>query len=134
MWGNSFHFNQCTRLDSNQRHSVSKTDALATKALQNKGDLIVVEEVYAVLHAVELKNDAPLPPTDHDLSAVVSAWAKLPSALKTGIETPKVVASKTKSGQRVWTVYLGEFATRAEAEKAIKKLGRKDLVVVENPK
>ena len=55
-------------------------------------------------------------------------------ASRNGIETPKVVASKTKSGQRVWTVYLGEFATRAEAEKAIKKLGRKDLVVVENPK
>ena len=55
-------------------------------------------------------------------------------ASRNGIETPKVVASKTKSGQRVWTVYLGEFATRSEAEKAIKKLGRKDLVVVENPK
>ena len=55
-------------------------------------------------------------------------------ASRNGIETPKVVASKTKSGQRVWTVYLGEFATRAEAEKAIKKLGRKDLAVVENPK
>ena len=55
-------------------------------------------------------------------------------ASRNGIENPKVVASKTKSGQRVWTVYLGEFATRAEAEKAIKKLGRKDLVVVENPK
>ena len=55
-------------------------------------------------------------------------------ASRNGIESPKVVASKTKSGQRVWTVYLGEFATRAEAEKAIKKLGRKDLAVVENPK
>ena len=85
MWRNSLDFNQCTRLDSNQRHSVSKTDALATETLQNKGDLKVVEEVYAVLHAVELKNDAPLPPTDPDLSAVVNAWAKLPSALKAGI-------------------------------------------------
>ena len=74
-----------TRLDSNQRHSVSKTDALATETLQNKGDLNVVEEVYAVLHAVELKSDAQLPPTDPDLSAVVNAWAKLPSALKAGI-------------------------------------------------
>ena len=27
---NSSHFNQCTRLDSNQRHSVSKTDALSS--------------------------------------------------------------------------------------------------------
>ena len=44
-----------------------------------------MEGLYAVLHAVELKNDAPLPPTDPDLSAVVSAWAKLPSALKAGI-------------------------------------------------
>ena len=85
MWHNSSHFNQCTRLDSNQRHSVSKTDALAAEALQNKGDLNVVEEVYAVLRAVELKNDAPLPPTDPDLSAVVSAWPQLPSALKAGI-------------------------------------------------
>ena len=85
MWHNSSHFNQCTRLDSNQRHSVSKTDALATETLQNKGDLNVVEEVYAVLHAVELKNDAPLPPTDPDLSAVVNAWPQLPSALKAGI-------------------------------------------------
>ena len=78
-------FHQCTRLDSNQRPSVSKTDALATETLQNKGDLNVVEGLYAVLHAVELKNDAPLPPTDPDLSAVVNAWAKLPSALKAGI-------------------------------------------------
>ena len=85
MWHNSSHFNQCTRLDSNQRPSVSKTDALATETLQNKGDLNVVEEVYAVLHAVELKNDAPLPSTDSDLEAVVSAWSKLPSALKAGI-------------------------------------------------
>ena len=54
-------------------------------------------------------------------------------ASRNGIEVPKVVASKTKSGQRVWIVYLGEFASRAEAEKAMKKLGRKDLVVVENP-
>ena len=54
-------------------------------------------------------------------------------ASRNGIEVPKVVASKTKSGQRVWIVYLGEFASRAEAEKAVKKLGRKDLVVVENP-
>ena len=37
------------------------------------------------MHAVELKNDAPLPPTDADLSAVVNAWAQLPSALKAGI-------------------------------------------------
>ena len=44
-----------------------------------------MEEVYAVLHAVELKNDVPLPPIDPDLEAVVSAWAKLPSALKAGI-------------------------------------------------
>ncbi len=44
-----------------------------------------MEEVYAVLHAVELKNDAPLPPTDLDLEVVVSGWAKLPSALKAGI-------------------------------------------------
>ncbi len=44
-----------------------------------------MEEVYAVLHAVELKNDAPLLPTDSDLEAVVSAWSKLPSALKAGI-------------------------------------------------
>ena len=44
-----------------------------------------MEEVYAVLRAVELKNDVPLPPTDPDLSAVVNAWAKLPSALKAGI-------------------------------------------------
>ena len=85
MWHNSSHFNQCTRLDSNQRPSVSKTDALATETLQNKGDLNVVEEVYAVLHAVELKNDVPLLPTDSDLEAVVSAWSKLPSALKAGI-------------------------------------------------
>ena len=54
-------------------------------------------------------------------------------ASRNGIEVPKVVASKTKSGQKVWLVYLGEFASRAEAEKAVKKLGRKDLVVVENP-
>ena len=81
----SSHFNQCTRLDSNQRPSVSKTDALATETLQSKGDLNVEEGLYAVLHAVELKNDAPLPPTDPDLSAVVSAWGKLPSALKAGI-------------------------------------------------
>jgi len=54
-------------------------------------------------------------------------------ASRNGIEVPKVVASKTKSGQKVWIVYLGEFASRAEAEKAMKKLGRKDLVVVENP-
>jgi hypothetical protein len=85
IWHNSSHFNQCTRLDSNQRPSVSKTDALATETLQNKGDLIVVEEVYAVLRAVELKNDAQLLPTDPDLSVVVNAWAKLPSALKAGI-------------------------------------------------
>ena len=78
-------FQQHARLDSNQRPSVSKTNALATETLQNKGDLNVVEEVYAVLHAVELKNDAPLPPTDPDLSAVVNAWSKLPSALKVGI-------------------------------------------------
>ena len=44
-----------------------------------------MEEVYAVLRAVELKNDVPLPPTDHDLEVVVSGWAKLPSALKAGI-------------------------------------------------
>ena len=85
MWRNSSHFNQCTRLDSNQRHSVSKTDALAAETLQNNGDLKVVEGVYAVLRAVELKNDVPLPPTDHDLEVVVSGWAKLPSALKAGI-------------------------------------------------
>ena len=85
MWHNSSHFNQCTRLDSNQRHSVSKTDAFVTDTLQNQGDSNVVEGVYAVLHAVELKNDVPLPPTDLDLSAVVNAWSKLPSALKAGI-------------------------------------------------
>ena len=78
-------FQQHSRLDSNQRPSVSKTNALATETLQNKGDLKVVEEVYAVLHAVELKNDVPLPPTDPDLEAVVSAWAQLLSALKAGI-------------------------------------------------
>ena len=78
---NSLHLNQCTRLDSNQRHSVSKTDAFVTDTLQNQGDLNVVEGVYAV----ELKNDVPLPPTDLDLSAVVNAWSKLPSALKAGI-------------------------------------------------
>ena len=78
---NSLHLNQCTRLDSNQRHSVSKTDAFVTDTLQNQGDLNVVEGVYAV----ELKNDVPLPPTDLDLSAVVNAWSKLPSALKADI-------------------------------------------------
>ena len=78
---NSLHLNQCTRLDSNQRHSVSKTDAFVTDTLQNQGDLNVVEGVYAV----ELKNDVPLPPTDLDLSAVVNSWSKLPSTLKADI-------------------------------------------------
>ncbi|MEI6272662.1 MAG: SPOR domain-containing protein, partial [Phycisphaerae bacterium] len=55
------------------------------------------------------------------------------AASRNGIEAPKVVASKSKSGQKIWIVYVGEFETRADAEKAIKKLGRKDLVVVENP-
>jgi len=44
-----------------------------------------VEEVYAVLRAVELKNDVPSSPTDPDLSAVGNAWVKLPNALKAGI-------------------------------------------------
>ena len=56
------------------------------------------------------------------------------AASRNSIEAPKVVASKSKSGQKIWIVYVGEFETRAEAEKAIKKLGRKDLAVIENPK
>lgn len=56
------------------------------------------------------------------------------AASRNGIQAPKVVASKSKSGQKIWIVYVGEFETRADAEKAIKKLARKDLVVVENPK
>lgn len=56
------------------------------------------------------------------------------AASRNGIQAPKVVASKSKSGQKIWIVYVGEFETRVDAEKAIKKLGRKDLVVVENPK
>ncbi|MSR34438.1 MAG: SPOR domain-containing protein [Phycisphaerales bacterium] len=56
------------------------------------------------------------------------------AASRNGIEAPNVVASKSKGGQKIWIVYVGEFETRAEAEKAIKKLGRKDLVVVANPK
>ena len=56
------------------------------------------------------------------------------AASRNSIEAPKVVASKSKSGQKIWIVYVGEFETRADAEKAIKKLARKDLVVVENPK
>ena len=56
------------------------------------------------------------------------------AASRNGIQAPKVVASKSKSGQKIWIVYVGEFETRADAEKAVRKLGRKDLVVVENPK
>ncbi len=55
------------------------------------------------------------------------------AASRNGLQAPKVVASKSKSGQKIWIVYVGEFETRADAEKAIKKLGRKDLIVVENP-
>ncbi len=54
-------------------------------------------------------------------------------ALRNKIEAPRVVASKSKTGQRIWIVFLGKFDSRAEAEKAIKKLGRKDLAVVEKP-
>ena len=43
------------------------------------------------------------------------------------------MAAKSKSGQKVWNVYLGGFESRAAAEKAIKQLGRKDLAVIVNP-
>ncbi len=56
------------------------------------------------------------------------------AASRNGIEAPKVVASKSKSGQKIWIVYVGDFETRAEAETAIKKLGRKVRSVIENPK
>ncbi len=55
------------------------------------------------------------------------------AAARLKIEAPWVAPSKSKSGQKVWIVYVGEFETRAAAEKAIKQLGRKDLIVVPNP-
>ncbi|MCE9620098.1 MAG: SPOR domain-containing protein [Planctomycetes bacterium] len=55
------------------------------------------------------------------------------AAARFGIDAPRVAAAKSRSGQKVWNVYLGGFESRAAAEKAIKQLGRKDLAVVTNP-
>ena len=82
---NSRNIQQRTRLDSNQRPSVSKTDALVNEPLENKAYLNATKATRAVARAVEMKSDAQSSPADPDLIAVITSWATLPAAIKVGI-------------------------------------------------
>ena len=82
---NSRDIQQRTRLDSNQRPSVSKTDALVTESLENKAYLNAAKRERAVARAVEMESDAQSSPADPDLIAVITSWATLPAAIKIGI-------------------------------------------------
>ena len=82
---NSRDFQQRTRLDSNQRPSVSKTDALSTETLENKAVLNVENREVAVVRAVETENATQNTTNDPDLVALFEAWATLPAAIKVGI-------------------------------------------------
>ena len=82
---NSRDIQQRTRLDSNQRPSVSKTDALVTESLENKAYLNAAKRERAVARAVEMESDAQSSPDDPDLIAVITSWATLPAAIKVGI-------------------------------------------------
>ena len=82
---NSRNIQQRTRLDSNQRPSVSKTDALSQEPLKNKAHLNAAKRERAVARAVEMESDAQSSPADPDLIAVIASWATLPAAIKVGI-------------------------------------------------
>ena len=82
---NSRDIQQRTRLDSNQRPSVSKTDALSTETLENKAVLNVENREVAVVRAVETENATQNTTNDPDLVALFEAWATLPAAIKVGI-------------------------------------------------
>ena len=82
---NSRDIQQRTRLDSNQRPSVSKTDALVKEPLENKTHLNAAKRERAVVRAVEMESDAHSSPADPDLIAVITSWATLPAAIKFGI-------------------------------------------------
>ncbi len=66
-----------TRLDSNQRPSVSKTDALDQETPRNVG---VSDHPQVSGSSIE-STSAP----DRDLDALLEAWSTLPAAIKAGI-------------------------------------------------
>ena len=82
---NSRDIQQRTRLDSNQRPSVSKTDALVNEPLKNKTHLNAAKRESAVVRAVEMESDAQSSPADPDLLAVITSWATLPATIKISI-------------------------------------------------
>ena len=77
-----------TRLDSNQRPSVSKTDALSTEAPGNIG----VSEGGEV----DVSSTVSSSVQDGDLRALLNAWPTLPDAIKAGIVA--MVAAAAPSG------------------------------------
>ena len=82
---NSRDFQQRTRLDSNQRPSVSKTDALSSESLKTKPFSSATNREGAVVGAVGVETETQQTSKDPDLAALVAAWETLPMALRLGI-------------------------------------------------